>query len=65
MSFPNLYALRGTKPRWALDWISSIDRVLSLKPEIVLSGHGDPIIGNADITRRLTRYPQRDSVCPR
>jgi alkyl sulfatase BDS1-like metallo-beta-lactamase superfamily hydrolase len=56
MSFPNIYALRGTKPRWALDWISSIDKVLALKPEIVLSGHGDPIIGNAEITRRLTRY---------
>jgi alkyl sulfatase BDS1-like metallo-beta-lactamase superfamily hydrolase len=56
MSFPNLYALRGTKPRWALDWISSIDKVLALKPEIVLSGHGEPIIGNAEITQRLTRF---------
>ena len=56
MSFPNLYAIRGTKPRWALDWISSIDRVLALRPEIVLSGHGDPINGNAEITRLLTRY---------
>jgi len=56
MSFPNIYALRGTKPRWALDWINSIDKVLSLKPDIVLSGHGDPIVGNAEITRRLTRY---------
>jgi alkyl sulfatase BDS1-like metallo-beta-lactamase superfamily hydrolase len=60
MSFPNLYALRGTKPRWALDWIHSIDQVLALKPEIVLSGHGEPIIGNAEITRRLTRF--RDAI---
>jgi alkyl sulfatase BDS1-like metallo-beta-lactamase superfamily hydrolase len=60
MSFPNLFALRGTKPRWALDWISSIDKVLALKPEVVLSGHGDPIIGNAEITRKLTRY--RDAI---
>jgi alkyl sulfatase BDS1-like metallo-beta-lactamase superfamily hydrolase len=56
MSFPNLYAIRGTKPRWALDWISSLDRVLALKPEIVLSGHGDPINGNGEITRLLIRY---------
>ena len=56
MSFPNLYAIRGTKPRWALDWISSIDKVLALKPEVVLSGHGDPIIGSEEITRKLTRY---------
>lgn len=56
MSFPNLYALRGTKPRWALDWIGSIDKVLALKPEVVLSGHGVPIMGNAEVTRRLTRF---------
>jgi alkyl sulfatase BDS1-like metallo-beta-lactamase superfamily hydrolase len=56
MTFPNLFAIRGTKPRWALDWISSIDKVLALKPEVVLSGHGDPIVGTAEITRLLTRY---------
>jgi alkyl sulfatase BDS1-like metallo-beta-lactamase superfamily hydrolase len=56
MSFPNLSTLRGSQPRWALDWISSIDKVLALKPEVVLMGHGDPIFGNAEITRRLTRF---------
>lgn len=60
MSFPNMYAIRGTKPRWALDWIKSIDTVLALKPEILLNGHGDPIRGNAEITRLLTRY--RDAI---
>jgi alkyl sulfatase BDS1-like metallo-beta-lactamase superfamily hydrolase len=60
MSFPNIYALRGTKPRWALDWIRSIDKVLALKPEVLLSGHGEPIFGNAEITRRLTRF--RDGI---
>jgi len=59
-SFPNLYAIRGTKPRWALDWVKSLDTVLALKPEIVLNGHGEPIVGNAEITRRLTRY--RDAI---
>jgi len=60
MSFPNMYAIRGTKPRWALDWIKSIDTVLALKPEILLNGHGDAMTGNAEITRRLTRY--RDAM---
>jgi len=60
MSFPNLYAIRGTKPRWALDWIKSIDTVLALKPQIVLNGHSDPIFGQAEITKRLTRY--RDAI---
>ena len=60
MSFPNMYAIRGTKPRPALDWIKSIDTVLALKPAIVLNGHGDPIFGEAEIVRRLTRY--RDAI---
>jgi len=60
MSFPNIYAIRGTKPRWALDWINSLDKVLALKPEVVLNGHGEPIFGNQEITRRLTRY--RDAI---
>jgi alkyl sulfatase BDS1-like metallo-beta-lactamase superfamily hydrolase len=59
-SFPNLYAIRGTKPRWALDWIKSLNTVLDLKPEILLNGHGEPIFGNQEITRRLTRY--RDAI---
>jgi alkyl sulfatase BDS1-like metallo-beta-lactamase superfamily hydrolase len=60
MSFPNLYAIRGMKPRWALDWIHSIDKVLELNPEVVLDGHGQPIFGHQEITRRLTRY--RDAI---
>jgi alkyl sulfatase BDS1-like metallo-beta-lactamase superfamily hydrolase len=59
-SFPAIYTLRGTRPRPALDWIHSIDTVLALKPEILLSGHGDPIVGNQEITRRLTRF--RDAI---
>ena len=59
-SFPAVYTLRGTRPRPALDWIHSIDTVLALKPEVLLSGHGDPIFGNQEITRRLTRF--RDAI---
>jgi alkyl sulfatase BDS1-like metallo-beta-lactamase superfamily hydrolase len=59
-SFPNIYTLRGTQPRWALDYVHSIDKVLALKPELLLPSHGNPIHGNAEITRRLTRY--RDAI---
>ena len=59
-SFPNMYTLRGTKPRWALDYIASINKVLALKPEILLPSHGRPVRGNAEITRLLTRY--RDAI---
>jgi alkyl sulfatase BDS1-like metallo-beta-lactamase superfamily hydrolase len=55
-SFPALYTLRGTKPRSALDYIASLKLVMSLKPDVMLLGHGDSIRGNAEIERRLTHY---------
>lgn len=59
-SFPNIYTLRGTQPRWALDYVNSLNKVLALKPEVVLPSHGMPIQGNAEVTKRLTRY--RDAI---
>ena len=59
-SFPNISTLRGTEPRWALDYINSLNAILALKPEVVLPSHGLPILGNDEITRRLTRY--RDAI---
>ena len=59
-SFPNIYTLRGTKPRWALDYVESINRVLALQPEILLPSHGEPILGNDNIRREMTNY--RDAI---
>ncbi|THD77179.1 MAG: MBL fold metallo-hydrolase [Phenylobacterium sp.] len=59
-SFPNLYTLRGTEPRWALDYVASLNKVLALKPEIVLPSHGVPIVGAAKVQRVLTQY--RDAI---
>jgi alkyl sulfatase BDS1-like metallo-beta-lactamase superfamily hydrolase len=59
-SFPNMYTLRGTQPRPALDYINSLNKVLALRPEIVIPSHGAAIHGNAEITERLTRY--RDAI---
>jgi alkyl sulfatase BDS1-like metallo-beta-lactamase superfamily hydrolase len=59
-SFPNLYTLRGTRPRWALDYVESIDKVLALEPEILLPSHGDPIIGAEKVKAALTKY--RDAI---
>lgn len=59
-SFPNIYTLRGTAPRWALDYVHSLNKILALKPEIVIPSHGLPVRGNDEITRRLTRY--RDAI---
>jgi alkyl sulfatase BDS1-like metallo-beta-lactamase superfamily hydrolase len=59
-SFPNIYTLRGTKPRWALDYIDSLNRVLALKPELLLPSHGEPIEGWDNIRATLTQY--RDAI---
>jgi alkyl sulfatase BDS1-like metallo-beta-lactamase superfamily hydrolase len=59
-SFPNLYTLRGTETRYALDYVSSINTVLALDPEIVLPSHGPAIRGRDAVRRLLTRY--RDAI---
>ncbi len=55
-SFPNIYTLRGTQPRWALDYVASLDKILALEPELVLPSHGIPVVGRQKIVERLTRY---------
>ncbi|MGK0376079.1 MAG: alkyl sulfatase BDS1-like metallo-beta-lactamase superfamily hydrolase [Arenicella sp.] len=59
-AFPNLYTLRGTKPRWALDYVNSLDKVIDLKAEILIPSHGDPIFGGAEIKQALEQY--RDAI---
>lgn len=59
-SFPNIYTLRGCRPRWALDYVASIDKVRSWKPELVLPSHGDPITGAENVERYLKKY--RDAI---
>lgn len=59
-SFPNIYTLRGTQPRWALDYVNSLNKVMDLKPEILLPSHGEAVHGNAEITKKLTQY--RDAI---
>ena len=54
--FPNLYTLRGTKPRWALDYVNSLNKIIELKPEILVPGHGMPVYSNELITGLLTKY---------
>jgi alkyl sulfatase BDS1-like metallo-beta-lactamase superfamily hydrolase len=59
-SFPNMYTLRGTLTRPALNYVRSIDKVLALKPEIVLPSHGVPIVGAENVRKVLTQY--RDAI---
>jgi alkyl sulfatase BDS1-like metallo-beta-lactamase superfamily hydrolase len=58
--FPNLVTLRGDRYRFALPFIESVDRVLALEPELLLTGHFAPIRGAALVRTELTRV--RDAV---
>ena len=59
-SFPNIYTLRGTEPRMALDYVHSLDKVLTWRPEILLPSHGPVMIGETEITMRVKMY--RDAI---
>jgi alkyl sulfatase BDS1-like metallo-beta-lactamase superfamily hydrolase len=60
VSFPNIYTLRGTEPRMALDYVHSLDKVLSWRPEILLPSHGPVISGATEIATRVKMY--RDAI---
>jgi len=59
-SFPNLYTLRGTKPRWALDYVQSLDRIIGWEPEMLIPSHGRPVQGKGEIRKALEKY--RDAI---
>jgi alkyl sulfatase BDS1-like metallo-beta-lactamase superfamily hydrolase len=52
---PNLYTVRGDKLRSALRYVESVDRLRALEPEVLITGHGDPIRGAERIHADLTR----------
>jgi alkyl sulfatase BDS1-like metallo-beta-lactamase superfamily hydrolase len=52
---PNLYTVRGDKYRSAISYIHSLDRILSLGPETLITGHGDPIRGREEIRRQVSQ----------
>jgi len=59
--FPNLYTLRGTPYRDPMQWVQTIDWILTeLQPEIVVTHHAGPLIGRAEVDDVLTAY--RDAI---
>jgi alkyl sulfatase BDS1-like metallo-beta-lactamase superfamily hydrolase len=59
-ALPHLYTLRGDRQRSARQFIRDVDRVLSLNPELLLTGHDDPIEGSRRIGEDLCKV--RDAV---
>ena len=52
---PNLYTVRGDKIRYVQWFLDGVQRVIDLNPEVLITGHGDPIRGAAQIKRQLSR----------
>ncbi len=59
-SFPNTSTLRGSQPRWALDYLGALDAALRREPAYLFPGHGEPVVGKERVRRELTRY--RDAL---
>lgn len=52
---PNLYTVRGDRYRYVQWYIDSVQRVIDLEPEVLITGHGEPIRGAETIRESLTR----------
>ena len=52
---PNLYTLRGDKIRYVQWFIDGVQRVIDLRPELLITGHGEPVKGREEICRQLSR----------
>ena len=59
-SFPNIYALRGTRFRDPMAWARGLDRLKAFDAEILVPHHGRPVEGAERIAALLTDY--RDAV---
>ncbi len=59
-SFPNIGTPRGSLPRSALDYVAALDRAAAVEPDVLLPGHGEPVVGRERVRRRLTEY--RDAI---
>lgn len=51
---PNLVTMRGDRYRDALTYIASLEKVIQLRPDRVITGHFDPILGADRIEAELT-----------
>lgn len=59
-SFPNLYAIRGTRYRDFDLWAEAVELLLAFDAEVLSAGHSRPLRGAATIRAVLTDY--RDAI---
>ena len=60
MTFPNVYALRGTQFRNPMQWAKGIDRLREFKAEILIPHHGPTVEGADAVEDVLTAH--RDAI---
>ena len=52
-AMPNLVTMRGDKPRLVRAYLRSVEEVRALAPELLITGHGEPVRGAAKIRADL------------
>jgi glyoxylase-like metal-dependent hydrolase (beta-lactamase superfamily II) len=55
---PHLTTLRGDRPRSAREFVASVERLLALEPELLITGHDEPIAGAERIRREVSRIAE-------
>ncbi|NND66219.1 MAG: MBL fold metallo-hydrolase [Halioglobus sp.] len=58
--FPNVFTMRGEKIRKPMEYVKSLDLLLTLDPEVVVPSHLNPTTGAAQIRADMTKI--RDAV---
>lgn len=67
-AMPNLVTIRGDRPRLVRAYLQSLDAVRALEPELVITGHGEPIRGAAtirddlDAMRAAVTHIERETI---
>jgi glyoxylase-like metal-dependent hydrolase (beta-lactamase superfamily II) len=59
-SLPNFYTARGDRDRSVGQFLRDIDHLIGLEPALMITGHGEPVVGASTIASQLTRL--RDAV---
>ena len=58
--FPNVFTMRGEKIRKPIEYITSLEQIIALEPEMIVPSHQDPIVGRENILADLILM--RDAV---
>jgi alkyl sulfatase BDS1-like metallo-beta-lactamase superfamily hydrolase len=58
--FPNVFTMRGEKIRKPIEYITSLEQLIELEPEMIVPSHQDPVVGREKILADLIKM--RDAV---